>query len=127
MRVFVFVCLLTATFGDTNPCPYLVTNDHVDGVWSCGSGTRPCSANAVAGWEDACPTTEAQCTDHCWTGSLCRECVCQDGLVPDTSNTDDRLECIEPESSNYTLLVSLASYGAILVLLLGFFVKTITN
>ena len=131
MRFFVFVSLLTATLADTNPCPYLVTNDNVDGVWSCGSGTRPCSANAVAGWDDLCPATEEECTQHCWTGS-CRECVCQDGLVPDTTNTDDRLECIEPEveaveEANNTLVISMASYGAILLVLVGFFVKSILD
>ena len=140
MRFFVFVSLLTTTLADTNPCPYLVTNDNVDGVWSCGSGTRPCSANAVVGWDDLCPTTEEECTQHCWTGS-CRECVCQDGLVPDTTNTDDRLECIEPEveaveaepeveaveEANNTLVISMASYGATVLVLAGFFVKSILD
>ena len=83
---------------DTNPCPYVVTNGNVNGVWSCGSGTRPCSANAVAGWDDLCPATEEECTQHCWSGS-CRECVCQDGLVPDPTNTGDRLECIQPDDA----------------------------
>ena len=156
MRFFVFVSLLTATLADTNPCPYLVTNDNVDGVWSCGSGTRPCSANVVVGWDDLCPTTEVECTQDCWTGSLCRECVCQDGLVPDTTNTADRLECIEPEAEavqeaepepeaeavqeaepepeaeavqeeNNTLVIAMASYGAILLVLAGFFVKSILD
>tara|TARA_B100000683_G_scaffold263059_1_gene290912 strand:- start:1 stop:435 length:435 start_codon:yes stop_codon:yes gene_type:complete len=143
MRFFVFVSLLTTTLADTNPCPYLVTNDHVDGVWSCASGTRPCSANAVAGWDDLCPATEEECTQHCWTGS-CRECVCQDGLVPDTTNTADRLECIEPEveavqeaepepeaeavqEENNTLVITMASYGAFVLVLAGFFVKSILD
>lgn len=123
MRFLVFITLNIAVLADTGSCPYKNT------VWSCNSGTRPCVANAVAGWDNLCPATEAECTEHCWSGSSCSECVCQDGLVPNITNTADRLTCMESTEKepdgNYTMVALLSSYGAIVLVITGFIIKNI--
>ena len=99
-------------------CPY-----KVNGKWSCSAGTRPCGANPTVGWENKC-SDQATCPNDCWSGSTCSECVCQDDHAADGFDQFGRQQCIE-EKESVTHIVLLISYGAILTVLTGFFIRTV--
>lgn len=97
-------------------CPYKVGE-----VWSCSAGTRPCEA--IGGWGNKC-SDQATCPNDCWSGSTCSECVCQDDHVANGLDQFGRQQCIEHKESATHILI-LISYGVILVVLSGFFIRTV--
>ena len=91
-------------------CPYTV-----NGVWSCGQGTRPCTANAVAGYDDQC-VVFSKCTEGCWTGTMCKECVCQHGYIANGKDEHNRRICVERPKQDRTLFfVLVGGFIAILI------------
>ena len=117
MRFIFLLGFITFAYA-TPTCPYQVGD-----MWSCGTGTRPCVANTVTGFKDKCPDQKS-CSNDCWSGTTCKECVWQDKYLGNGLDQFDRQQCIE-NKEGVIHIVLFISYSVILVVLTGFFIRTL--
>merc|ERR1712054_576343 len=80
------------TNSPTESCPYTYG---FDGVWSCGAGTRPCKKKEC--------NDESVCTEGCWNGDKCRECICKTDYIDDGVDEFGRRTCAPPPTKSPTL------------------------